>query len=456
MVQSTPKSKEEGTMSNEVKQKSTFLVTEDWWAVYLGLGIVLVALIFYVAGGTLKPLAVSPPKWTTFSSVTEHFSNQVPWYLLQLLVWVVIFSVSTAIMGFKVKEYVPGFVIIFLASAVILVLGKWEVAHDNNLEPPILALVLGLIIGNLFKMPKWFESALRTEYYIKTGIVLLGATLPFTLIVYAGPIAFIQATIVSVVTFLTIYLVGTRLFGLEKAFASVLGAGGAVCGVSGSIAVGAATRAKKEHISIGICIVALWALVMIFFLTFFIKAVGMHEGIAGAWIGTSEFADAAGFAAAASVGGDTAIHAYTLMKVIGRDIWIGIWAFTLSIISVVYWEKKMADSADRAQVKVIWARFPKFVIGFFLASVIMSIASTIVGQDAFDSSLKPLVITPVKTLRTWTFIFTFFSIGLTTRFKEIFQFGWKPLAVFTAGVVLNVPLGYFLSTVVFRSYWISV
>jgi uncharacterized membrane protein YadS len=182
----------------------------------------------------------------------------------------------------------------------------------------------------------------------------------------------------------------------------------------------------------------------------------MHEGIGGAWIGTSEFADAAGFAAAASIGGDTAVHAYTLMKVIGRDIWIGIWAFVLSIISVVYWEKKSSNSADRAGIRVVWDRFPKFVIGFFLASVIMSISSAIVGQEAFDASLKPLVIAPVKTLRTWTFIFTFLSIGLTTRFKDIFQFGWKPLLVFTIGVIVNVPLGYFLSTVVFRSYWVSL
>ncbi len=443
-------------IQTDKKWHAGMLTQEDWWAVYLGLGIVFVALIFFINGNTLKPLAVAPPKWESFSTVTEHFKTHIFWYLLQLFVWIVIFTASTAVMGFKIKEYLPGFIVIFIASTIILVIGKWKVAHDNNLEPPILALIVGLIIGNLFKMPKWFESALRTEYYIKTGIVLLGATLPFTLIVYAGPIAFIQATIVSVGTFITIYFVGTKLFGLEKPFASVLGAGGAVCGVSGSIAVGAATRAKKEHISIGICIVALWALVMIFFLTFFVKAVGMHEGIAGAWIGTSEFADAAGFAAAASVGGDTAIHAYTLMKVIGRDIWIGIWAFFLSIISVVYWEKKSSNSADHAGVKVIWARFPKFVIGFFLASAIMSIAATILGQDAFDSSLKPLVISPVKSLRTWTFIFTFLSIGLTTRFKEIFQFGWKPLLVFTAGVVVNVPLGYFLSTVVFRSHWISL
>ncbi len=83
----------------------------------------------------------------------------------------------------------------------------------------------------------------------------------------------------------------------------------------------------------------------------------------------------------------------------------------------------------------------------------MSVAALAVGQEAFNESLKPLAIKPIKTLRTWTFIFTFLSIGFTTRFKEIFQFGWKPLTVFTAGVIVNVPLGYFLSSIVFRSYW---
>ena len=233
-------------MANEAKSRSAFLVTEDWWAVYLGLGIVLVALLFFWTGGSLKPLAVAPPKWESFSTISEHFKAQMPWYLLQLVLWVIVFAISTAIMGLKTREYIPGFIIIFIASTAILVFGQWKVAHDHNLEPPILALIVGLIIGNLIRIPKWFETSLRTEYYIKTGIVLLGATLPFTLIIYAGPIAFLQATIVSLSTFLTIYLVGTKVFGLEKPFASVLGAGGAVCGVSGSIAVGAATEQKKS------------------------------------------------------------------------------------------------------------------------------------------------------------------------------------------------------------------
>ena len=101
----------------------------------------------------------------------------------------------------------------------------------------------------------------------------------------------------------------------------------------------------------------------------------------------------------------------------------------------------------------IWWRFPKFVLGFFIASIVISVVSIGYADESFDEVLKPLLIGPIKTLRTWTFIFTFLCIGLTTRFRELAKFGWHPLAAFTAGVVVNVPLGFVLSSVVFAHYW---
>ena len=130
----------------------------------------------------------------------------------------------------------------------------------------------------------------------------------------------------------------------------MLGTGGAVCGVSGSIAVAGAVGAKKEQVSIAISLVVLWAIVMIFALPLISRSLGLATGVAGAWIGTSEFADAAGLAAAQAYGGyaghvpgiggnaEAAVTAFTLMKVIGRDIWIGVWAFVLSIIATTRWE----------------------------------------------------------------------------------------------------------------------
>jgi uncharacterized integral membrane protein (TIGR00698 family) len=433
---------------------------EDWWAVWLGLGIVAGAIALFLMGRTLAPLAVSPPQdWTEVARVSAHFGEAWGRYLLLFVVFAGIFTVSTAIMGHRMREYLPGFTLIFVASAAILVVSQSRFFHTYSLEAPLVALLLGLVVGNLAPMPSWLDASLRTEYYIKTGIVLLGATLPLTAIATAGPVAFLQASIVSISTWLVMFFAATRVFGLDKRFGAVLGAGGAVCGVSASIAVGGAVKADKEHVAISISIVSLWALVMIFFLPLASRALGLPPGVAGAWIGTSEFADAAGYAAAQTIasnaGTEAPIQTFTLMKVIGRDIWIGIWAFVLAIVSTTLWERGSGDSGGRVGAGVIWARFPKFVIGFFVASVVVSVLVANASPD-LAPEVSTRLIAPIKTLRTWTFVFTFLCIGLTTRFRELARFGMPPFWAFTVGVLVNVPLGYFLSTVVFRDYWMAV
>jgi len=305
------------------------------------------------------------------------------------------------------------------------------------------------------------DTGFRVEFYIKTGIVLLGATLPFTLIVWAGPVAIFQASLVSIVTFLVIYFAATKM-GLDRRLAATLGAGGAVCGVSGAIAIAGAVGAKKEHAPIAITMVILWAIVMIFFLPLVSRALSLHTGVAGAWIGTSEFADAAGFAAAQSYGNlggqvpgingtlDDSIFAFTLMKVVGRDIWIGIWAFVMAIIATTRWEVKPGQKPRPGE---IWWRFPKFVIGFVLASIIMTIIASQYSVADYNKIVKPMLVGPILALRTWAFIFCFFSIGLTTRFRELAATGTKPFWAFTTGVVVNVILGFILSTMVFATHW---
>ncbi|MEW6441653.1 MAG: putative sulfate exporter family transporter [bacterium] len=361
------------------REREKMLRTEDWWAVWLGLGIVLVTLAVFYAGGTLRPWAPTPAEWARVPDLFSDLSRNALSYLAVFLFFGIAFTLSIAVMGRSVKTYVPGFAILFLGSLAIFALSAWTVMERADLGAPILALLAGLVISNLRRIPEWLKASLLTEYYIKTGIVLLGATLPLTLIFDAGPIAFLQATLVSVTTWGTIYLAATRLFRLPSPFAAVLGAGGAVCGVSASIAVGGATKARKDQIAISIAIVSVWAIVMIFVLTFVTKSLvpeAISPGEAGAWVGTSEFADAAGFAVVAELAqehGDAPIQAFTLMKVIGRDIWIGIWCFILSIVSVLFWEKSEGGGARRrVGADVIWERFPKFVLGFLAASVIMS------------------------------------------------------------------------------------
>src|SRR5580700_9131685 len=120
-----------------------------------------------------------------------------------------------------------------------------------------------------------------------------------------------------------------------------------------------------------------WSIVMIIVLPLLARAWYLPAGVGGAWIGTSEFADAAGFVAAHTYGAfarsgaiagtpDQALWAYTLLKVVGRDIWIGIWAVVLSFMAVTRWDA----TTPRRHVSLldIWRRFPKFILGLFAAS----------------------------------------------------------------------------------------
>lgn len=437
---------------------------EDWWAIWLGLGIVFAAYFFFLSGSSMKWIAIAPAKWGTLSELGSHFGSHITQYIAQFILWIVIFTVSLKTLGFKMSEFLPSFVFIYLSSVVIFSIGAWDQAHHYNLEPPLVALALGMLISNLIGLPKWMDSGFRVEYYVKTGIVLLGATLPFTLVIWAGPIAIFQASIVSITTFCVIFFLGKKL-GLDRRLCAVLGAGGAVCGVSGSIAIAGAVGAKKEHAPIAITMVVVWAIVMIFFLPLVSRLLHLHTGVVGAWVGTSEFADAAGFAAAQAYGNlagkvpgisgtaDSAVWAFTLMKVVGRDIWIGIWAFVLAIIATTRWETK---AGSRPQAAEIWWRFPKFVIGFTLASIFITVVASHYSFSDYNEIIKPMLVSPIKTLRSWTFVFCFFSIGLTTRFRELASTGAKPFWAFTGGVAVNVVIGFILSAVIFADYWINL
>lgn len=437
---------------------------EDWWAVWLGLGTALLAYVLFVNGSSIAWLAVSPPKWSTFHQLFNHFEANAARYLVQFVTILGLFSIAASAIGYPVRHFVFGFVFVYLLSVVVVAVGAWDRAIFYNLEPPLIALVGGLIISNVIGLPRWLDAGFRVEFYVKLGIVLLGATLPFTLIVWAGPVAILQASIVSIATFLVIFFVA-RSLGLDKRLAATLGAGGAVCGVSAAIAIAGAVRAKKEHPPIAITLVVLWAIIMILVLPFVSRYLSLPAGVGGAWIGTSEFADAAGFAAAQTYGGfastgaitgtpEQAVWSYTLIKVVGRDVWIGVWALVLSVIAVTRWD--VADTGGGADIGQIWWRFPKFVVGFLVASLLITVAMRNVSFADYNTIVRPGLISPITTFRVWAFTFCFLSIGLTTRLREFAPAGGKPFLAFTAGVVVNVVLGFVLSVVVFGHYWASL
>lgn len=435
---------------------------EDWWAIWIGLGLIAIAIALFSAGSSVKWIAIAPQKWSHLADVIQQLKQHGLQYAALFSLWAAAFGVGAAALGIKISRFLPAFLVLYLAAGGIYFLGAWDQAAHYNLEPPLVALGLGLLISNTLGAPRWLTPGLRVEFYIKTGIVLLGASLPLTLIAWAGPVAIVQAAIVSIVTFGVIYFAAVRL-GLDRRLAATLGTGGAVCGVSGAIAVGGAVGAKKEEVAVAISLVVVWAVVMIFVLPLVARWLGLSTGVAGAWIGTSEFADAAGLAAAQTYGGyaghvpgiagnpDAAVAAFTLMKVIGRDVWIGVWAFVLSVIATTRWEDTGVQS--RSRVGEIWSRFPKFVLGFLIASAVVTLVARGFDYATYKKEVLPALVGPLQAFRTWAFTFAFLSIGLTTRIREFASIGARPFYAFTIGVLVNVVLGFVLSTQVFNEFW---
>ncbi len=426
---------------------------EDYWAMWLGLTIVVLAIAFWSLGNNfLNRIVLKVPNYSDYRTAVAYISSHKSALFTLYLFFLGLFSIAVKALTGEVKRFIVGFSFLFLLSVLVSVWGSWDVMKRYNFETPLLALVVGLIISNFLKIPYWLSTALQTQFYVKIGIVLMGASLPFILILQAGSTAFAQATIIAVATFLTIYWTGTRLFSLDKRFAATLAAGGSICGVSASIAMGGTVKAEKQHVSMAISLVILCSIIMIFILPLAIKALNILPGPAGALIGTAEFADAPGMAAAAAIN-EQAIKTFTLMKVVGRDMFIGIWCFIMALTSITRWDKRYRNTNPNALD--IWIRFPKFVLGFIIASIIITFLAA--SSDVMTAkTLDETIISPIIELRNWTFIFTFLSIGLSSRLKELASVGWKPFAAFTAGVLVNIPLGYLLSVIIMGNYWTTI
>jgi len=448
-------------MSDTRSSWGEFTLQEDWWSVILGLCIVGIAYACFATGGSLNWAAAVPQSWSSWSELAAQLGQDWPRYGFQFLAMLGLFALAARAMGQNVRGFAIGFVMVYALSFGTLVIGAWDALQPYSVEPALIALVLGTLIANLVPLSRRLSDAFRVEFYIKTGIVLLGATLPVTLIVWAGPIAVVQASIVSVVTFVVIYWTA-RFLELDRKLGALLAAGGAICGVSAVIAIAGAIRARREDMSIAIASGVLWSIAMILVLPLLARAWYLPAGVGGAWIGTSEFADAAGFVAAHTYGAfarsgavagtpDQALWAYTLLKVVGRDIWIGIWAVILSFVAMTRWETD--EVRGRVSLTELWRRFPKFILGLFGASLLATLATEHLSYADFDTEVRPAFIGPLTNLRVWVFTFSFLSIGLTTRLRGFAPAGGAAFIAFATGVLVNVVLGFLLSAVVFQSYW---
>ncbi|GII32507.1 YeiH family protein [Planotetraspora mira] len=315
-------------------------------------------------------------------------------------------------------------------------------------EYPVYAIVLGLL-GNAVLTATGLRDRLaggfRTEFFIKTGLVLLGASINLKVIATAAGPAIVQAIVLISGVFLFTWWLGGRL-GLDDKLRALLSAAVSICGVSAAIAAAGAVQAKREQLAYSASLVIAFALPSIFILPWLATALGLSPEVAGAWIGGNIDTTAA-VTAAGTIVGEEALQVATIVKVTQNAL-MGVVAIALTAYFAFKIERR--PDARRPGLGDLWERFPKFVLGFVAASVIATWWLSTVTADTGKATIGV-----ANDLRVWFLILAFVSIGLEFRVASLKEAGWRPVGVFAAATVVNVLLALGLAALLFSGFSVT-
>lgn len=378
--------------------------------------------------------------------------NKFPYLIALAVALALFFGAGKAIMGESFGAFLPGFFVVF-ALAVLAYMAETQALMKHwGFGFPLWAIVFGMLISNTIGTPRWVVPAVQTEYYIKTGLVLLGAEILFSKMLAIGKPGIFVAWICTPVTLILTYWFGQRILKMpSKTLNITISADMSVCGVSAAIATAAACKAKKEELTLAIGLSMIFTAVCMVGQPAFAKLVGMPEVLAGAWMGSTIDSTGA-VAAAGAFYGQKALYVAATIKMI-QNVLIGVTAFCVA----VYWCARV-DRIPGQKVSgwEIWHRFPKFVLGFIAASIIFSIMFNVLGNDYSTAVIDHGVIRGFsRLLREWFFALAFTSIGLETNFQEFkphFK-GGKPASLYIFGQTFQLSLtllvGYIMFYIVF-------
>lgn len=412
----------------------SFSLSEDWVVVILGFAIIVLALL---------GLAVPKPSFS-WNSSTELMNNVLSGENLfkigaQFFLVFIIAIIGAILLGKSVKSLLTVFPIVFVITIVAIIIAGNTIVHDYNLEAVIFSLGIGLLIGNCFKLPDWFREALSTELYVKIGLVLLGTNVIFSDILTAGGLGLLQAVIVVLSVWYFAFWLCKKL-KIDSEMSMMLSSAVSICGVSAAIATSGAIKGDSKKLSYVVSLVLITAIPMMIFMPYIAHWLGLSQAVTGAWLGGSIDTTGA-VVASGSLVGEEALKISTIVK-FSQNVLLGIAAFAISI----YWtysNSKSGENAEKPTVKIIWDRFPKFVLGFVAASLLFSFVISPEHVAEVKGSLK--------SVQGLWFALAFTSIGLETNFKDLFVHNnKKPLYAFLIAQTFNIIVTLIVAVLLFR------
>ena len=339
--------------------------------------------------------------------------------------FLIVGALGIGLVGSRVVPFLLGLPVIFGLAFVARFLAGNGLFIDWGIEYVIFALGLGLLISNTVGAPEWLKPAVQTEFFVKTGLVILGASLIFSEVLQAGALGITQAVLVVFVVWYSCFWLARKL-KVDDEFAAMLSTAVSICGVSAAIAACGAIKGDKRKLSYVTSLVLIVAVPMMIAMPWIAKSTGMNDLVAGAWLGGTLDTSASVVAAGALIS-DAAMKTGVIVK-FSQNALIGVAAFALAI----WWALRQgAQTGERPSAAVIWERFPKFVIGFVIASAIFSFLLPAEIVSGTRSALNDI--------RTWWFALAFVCVGLETRFVDLLTTDrGRPALAFLGAQTINV------------------
>lgn len=411
---------------------------QDWASVVTGFALI----IFVVAAGysVHTPAFGGKAGWNDYTGIINVFKSGSLGisFISTLLIFGIVSALGLWLSGGKLKNFITGFFAVCVLAFLAQFISSYTGFKNLGLETVLFSLLLGLLIGNFFRLPAWMAAGVQTELYVKIGLVLLGATILFRDILSAGAFGMIQALLVVTVVWYFAFWISKKL-KIDDEFSTMLASAVSICGVSAAIATAGAINGDKKKLSFIISLVLIIAVPMMIFMPMIAKWIGLTQEVTGAWLGGTIDTTGA-VVAAGTIAGETGLKYATIVK-FSQNVLLGVAAFVIS----VFWtyRKKGNEQRDRVSAKIIWERFPKFVLGFILASIVFSF---LLSPDTAQNSGKV-----IKSFSSFWFNLAFISIGLETRFADLKAMeSRKPFYGFLIAQGFNILFTLAVSSLLFR------
>jgi uncharacterized integral membrane protein (TIGR00698 family) len=322
----------------------------------------------------------------------------------------------------RLRALFPGVILAALLALFAIALADVPWLQTRGISALTLAIVLGIAVGNSVYPRIAATSSQGVQFskqtLLRLGIVLYGIRLTFQDIRHVGIGGVIIDTVVVCTTFALAWLLGTRLFGLDRRTAMLIGAGSSICGAAAVMAAEPVVRGRSDQVTVAVSTVVVFGTIAIFLypalyhLNASYHLIGGGSPTAYGLFAGSTIHEVAQVVAAGRAIGEQAAATAVITKMV-RVMLLAPFLLALSL-----YLSRESKSEGAAHQGIAGISVPWFALGFVALTAVNSLVA-----------LPPQLTAMTTRFDTFVLAMAMAALGLTTHVSAIRTAGVRPLAL---------------------------